>query len=88
MEKRWKDHKRIIAQGGALYVSGNVFWVLGLVFAVLGVMSDGMGINLGLGPASWLLLAIVCFVSILPTFLGWALAVYLDAGVVKSRKQE
>ena len=72
--------------GGVYAVWGGVCWTLGLVFAVLGVIGEAMNITLGLQPISWFLLAIAAFVASIPEYIGWAVAVYLDA--LKAKKDD
>jgi hypothetical protein len=45
-----------------------------------------MNITLGLQPISWFLLAIAAFVASIPEYIGWAVAVYLDA--LKAKKDD
>ena len=84
--ERWKDHKWIISGGGRSVVWGGACWILGAVFAVLGVIADAINGTLGLESASWFLLAIAMFVASISWYLGWAVAVYLQAKEAKKEE--
>ena len=92
MAKGMMDRKWIIAKGGVLMFVGRFFWWMGVVCVVLGIISRitnvTLNITLGLEPMSWFLLAIAFFVASIPNFIGWALAVHLDAIEAKSKKEE
>ena len=83
MAKGMMDRKWIIAKGGVLMFVGRFLWWGGVVCFVLGIISTiinlALNITLGLEPISWFLLAIAFFVASIPNFIGWALAVHLDA---------
>ena len=78
--------ERTLRMGGVYAVWGGVCWILGLLFAVLGVIGEAMNITLGLQPTSWFLLAVAAFVASIPEYIGWAVAVYLDA--LKAKKDD
>ena len=92
MAKVFMDRKWIIAKGGVLMFVGRFLWWGGVVCFVLGIISTivnlALNITLGLEPISWFLLAIAFFVASIPNFIGWALAVHLDAIEAKSKEQE
>lgn len=92
MAKVFMDRKWIIAKGGVLMFVGRFLWWGGVVCFVLGIISTivnlALNITLGLEPISWFLLAIAFFVASIPNFIGWALAVHLDAIEAKSKKEE
>ena len=92
MAKGLMDRKWIIAKGGALMFVGRFLWWIGIVFVVLGIIGTiiklGFDITPGLEPTSWFLLAVAFFVASIPNFIGWALAVHLDAIEAKSKKEE
>jgi len=77
--------ERTLRMGGIYAMWGGVCWILGAVFAILGVIADAMNAALGLESVSWFLLAIALFVASIPEYLGWAVAVYLDA--LKAKKE-
>ena len=84
--KRWKSHEWIVGKGGMWAAWGGACWILGLVFAILGVIADAMNATLGLEPSSWFLLAIAAFVASIAEYLGWAVAVYVDAKEAKKEE--
>jgi len=92
MAKGVMDRKWIIAKGGVLMFVGRFLWWWGVVCFVLGIISTiinvTLNITLGLEPMSWFLLAIAFLVASIPNFIGWALAVHLDAIEAKSKKEE
>lgn len=92
MAKVFMDRKWIIAKGGVLMFVGRFLWWGGVVCFVLGIISTivnlALNITLALEPISWFLLAIAFFVASIPNFIGWALAVHLDAIEAKSKKEE
>lgn len=92
MAKGMMDRKWIIAKGGVLMFVGRFLWWGGVVCFVLGIIGTiinlALNITLGLEPISWFLLAIAFFVASIPNFIGWALAVHLDAIEAKSKKGE
>ena len=92
MAKGMMDRKWIIAKGGVLMFVGRFLWWGGVVCFVLGIISTivnlALNITLALEPISWFLLAIAFFVASIPNFIGWALAVHLDAIEAKSKKEE
>ena len=92
MAKGMMDRKWIIAKGGVLMFVGRFLWWWGVVCFVLGIISTiinvTLDITLGLEPMSWFLLAIAFLVASIPNFIGWALAVHLDAIEAKSKKEE
>jgi len=88
MEERWWDGKRALRMAGVWTAWGGVCWVLGLVFAVLGIIGEAADVNVGLLPMSWFLLSIAALVASIPEYLGWAVAVLVDAIEAKSKKAE
>ena len=92
MAKGMMDRKWIIAKGGVLMFVGRFLWWSGVVCFVLGIISTiinfALNIALGLEPISWFLLAIAFFVASIPNFIGWALAVHLDAMEARTKKEE
>jgi len=52
---------------------------------VLGIIADAADITLGLTSMSWLLLAIAAFAGGISWYIGWAVAVYVDA--LKAKKE-
>ncbi|TKJ43219.1 hypothetical protein CEE35_09090 [Candidatus Aerophobetes bacterium Ae_b3b] len=92
MAKVFMDRKWIIAKGGVLMFVGRFLWWGGVICFVLGIISTiinlALNITLALEPISWFLLAIAFFVASIPNFIGWALAVHLDAIEAKSKKEE
>ena len=88
MVKHWKDRKWILGKGGMWAAWGGACWILGAVFAVLGVIGEAMNVTLGLGPVSWLMLAIDAFVASIPCYLGWAVGVYLHAVEAKRKERK
>ena len=86
MMERWKDHKWIISGGNRSVVWGGACWTLGAVFAVLGVIADAINGTLGLESASWFLLAIAAFAGGISWYIGWAVAVYLEAKEAKKEE--
>ena len=79
MFERWKDREWIVGSGGRMAIWGGACWILGAVFAVLGIIADAANGTLGLESASWFLLSIALFVASLSWYIGWAVAVYLEA---------
>jgi len=59
--------------------------VLGIISTIVNL---ALNITLALEPISWFLLAIAFFVASIPKFIGWVLAVHLDAIEAKSKKEE
>ena len=88
MEKCWWDDKKALRMAGVWVLWGGVCWILGAVFAVLGVIGEAMNVTLGLGPVSWLMLAIAAFVASIPCYLGWAVGVYLHAVEAKRKERK
>ena len=86
MEERSWGHKRTLRMGGVWSRWGGACWILGVVFAILGVIGDAMNATLGLELMSWFLLAIAAFVASISWYIGWAVAVYLDA--MEAKKKE
>jgi len=78
--------ERTLRMGGVYAVWGGVCWILGVVFAILGIIADAMNGTLGLTAMSWFLLAVAAFVASIPEYIGWAVAVYLDA--LKAKKEK
>ncbi len=81
MKRHLKEHRRIIAGGGALtvlFVLGDICWFLGGFSAVVGIISGITKNPLVLGTIPWFLLAIAAFVASIPSYLGWAVAVFLQ----------
>jgi hypothetical protein len=79
MGNKWKNHKWILGMGSMWSLLGGLCWTLGLIFAVLGIIADAINDAVGLGESSWFLLAIALFVAALSWYIGWAVAVYIDA---------
>ena len=91
MKRYLKEHRRIIAGGGVLsmlFVLGDICWFLGVFSAVVGIISAVMKNPLVLGTTPWFLLAIAAFVASIPSYLGWAVAVYLHEKESKGHKEE
>ena len=86
MAERWWNGKRALRMAGAWAMWGGVCWILGAIFAVLGVIADAINSTLGLESTSWFLLAIAMFVASIPEYLGWAVAVYLEAKEAKKKE--
>jgi len=78
--------ERTLRMGGVYAIWGGVCWILALIFAILGIIADATNGGLGLTAMSWFLLAIAAFVASIPEYIGWAVAVYLDA--LKAKKEE
>ena len=78
--------ERTLRMGGVYAVWGGVCWILGVVFAILGIIADAMNGTLGLTAMSWFLLGVAAFVASIPEYIGWAVAVYLDA--LKAKKEK
>ncbi len=83
MAKVLMDRKWIMGKGGVLIFVGRFLWWVGLVCVVLGIISRitnmTLNVTLGLEPMSWFVLAVAFFVASIPNFVGWAVAVHLDA---------
>ena len=86
MEKRAISREWIVGKATMWAMWGGACWILGAIFAILGVIADAINGTLGLESASWFLLAIAMFVASIPEYLGWAVAVYLEAK--KAKKEE
>jgi hypothetical protein len=84
--KRWSSYEWIVGKGGWMSAWGGSCWILGFVFAVLGIIAEVMNTTLGLEPISWFLLAIAAFVAGISWYIGWAVAVYLEA--IKAKEKE
>ncbi len=78
--------ERTLRMGGVYAVWGSVCWILGVVFAIIGIVAGAIDAAIGLESTSWLLLAVAAFVASIPEYIGWAVAVYLDA--LKAKKKE
>lgn len=61
---------------------------LGVFCAVLGIISGFTENPLVLGTIPWFLLAIAAFVASIPSYMGWAVAVYLHQAETKGKKEE
>ena len=81
-----KSVEMIRGKAGWMRWWGASCWILGVVFAVLGVIGDAMNATLGLEAMSWFMLAIAAFVAGISWYIGWAVAVYLDA--IEAKKKE
>ncbi len=79
MGDSWKNHKFIVGKGNMWMMWGGACWILGAIFAILGIIADAINDTLGLEPTSWFLLAIALFVAAISWYIGWAVAVYIDA---------
>ncbi len=79
MGDSWKNHKWIVGKGSMWAIWGGACWILGAIFAILGIIADSINDTLGLEPISWFLLAIALFVAAISWYIGWAVAVYIDA---------
>jgi hypothetical protein len=86
MGSRWRNHKWIVGMGSMWALWGGLCWTLGLIFAILGIIADAINDAVGLGESSWFLLAIALFVAALSWYIGWAVAVYIDA--IEAKKKE
>jgi hypothetical protein len=86
MEKRWWNGERALRMAGVWAMWGGACWGLGVIFAILGVIGDAINGALGLESTSWFLLAIAMFVASIPEYLGWAVAVYLQAKEAKKKE--
>lgn len=86
MGDKWKNHKWLIGKGNMWAMWGGSCWILAVVFAILGIIADAINDTLGLEPGSWFLLAIALFVAAISEYIGWAIAVYIDA--IEAKKKE
>jgi hypothetical protein len=86
MGDTWKNHKWIVGKGNMWSLWGGTCWILGAIFAILGIIADAINDTIGLEPASWFLLAIALFAAALSWYIGWAVAVYIDA--IEAKKKE
>ena len=85
MWERWNNHEWIVSMGSKWSMWGGLCWIVGIIFALLGIIADAANADLGLLPTSWFLLAVVSLVASTAWYIGWAVAVYVDA--VKKQKQ-
>jgi hypothetical protein len=79
MWERWNNHEWIVSMGSKWSMWGGLCWTLGIIFALLGIIADAANTDLGLLPTSWFLLAVVSLVASTAWYIGWAVAVYVDA---------
>ena len=86
MAERPKSVEMIRGKAGWMRWWGASCWMLGAIFAVLGIVADAVNGTLGLEPISWFLLAIAAFTGGISWYIGWAVAVYIDA--LKAKKEE
>ncbi len=86
MGDSWKSHKFILGKGNLWAMWGGAFFILGAIFAILGIIADAINDAIGLEPTSWFLLAIALFVGAISCYIGWAVAVYIDA--IEAKKKE
>ena len=76
---RWNNHEWIVSMGSKWSMWGGLCWTVGIIFALLGIIADAANADLGLLPTSWFLLAVVSLVASTAWYIGWAVAVYIDA---------
>ena len=73
-EKPIKDREELRPLIRSTGLQGHICWILGVVFAILGIIAGATNTALGLGPITWLLLALVVFVAGIPAWLSLMMA--------------
>ena len=73
-EKPIKDREELRPLIRSTGLQGHICWILGVVFAILGIIAGATNTALGLGPITWLLLALVVCVAGIPAWLSLMMA--------------
>ena len=78
MPSRYEDREKVRNSIRSSGLWGDVCWFLSVIFTILGIIGDAINATLGLESLSWLVLAVVALLTSVCSYIGWAVAWYLQ----------